>query len=103
MIEIRNDYLTSKVDPVGAELQSLRPNRDGHELIWQRDPEIWAGSAAILFPVVGRLIDGKYVFEGQIYAMPIRGIVRTETWTIADTDDSHVTFDISDSETSRQC
>ena len=35
--------------------------------------------------------------------MPIRGIVRTETWTIADKDESHVTFDISDSETSRQC
>jgi galactose mutarotase-like enzyme len=103
MIDIEHSHLTARISPVGAELQSLKLNRDGHELIWQRDPEIWAGSAPILFPVVGRLINGQYMFEGQTYTMPIHGIVRTETWAIAEKGESHVTFEISDSETSTQC
>lgn len=54
MIEIKNDHLTASISPLGAELQSLKLNHNQHELIWQRDPEVWSGSAPILFPIAGR-------------------------------------------------
>ena len=103
MIKISNDHLTASISPLGAELQSLKLNHNQHELIWQRDPEVWSGSAPILFPIVGRLIDGRYILDGKTYAMPIHGIVRAETWTVAEHAKTHVTLEISDSEESRQC
>jgi galactose mutarotase-like enzyme len=102
-IEIKGDRLIAKISPLGAELQSLKLNHTQHELIWQRDPDIWSGSAPILFPIIGRLIDGQYILDGETYTMPIHGIVRTETWTVADKAESHVTLEIGDSEVSRRC
>ena len=103
MIKIQNDVLTANISPLGAELQSLRLNHNQHELIWQRDPSVWSGSAPILFPIVGRLIEGHYILDGQTYTMPIHGIVRAEPWTVVEHAETHVTLEINDSEASRQC
>jgi len=103
MIQIKNNHLTASISPLGAELQSLKVNHNQHELIWQRDPAIWAGSAPILFPIVGRLINGQYIFDGQTYSMPTHGIVRTESWAVVENAETHVTLEIGDSEASRTC
>lgn len=103
MIEIKNNHLTATICPIGAELQSLKLHHNQHELIWQRDPAIWSGSAPILFPIVGRLINGQYILDGQTYTMPIHGIVRTESWKVVDKTENIVTLEIGDSEASRQC
>jgi galactose mutarotase-like enzyme len=103
MIKIENTYLTAGINTLGAELQSLKLKHNQHELIWQRDPEVWSGSAPILFPIVGRLIEGQYGLDGRTYTMPKHGIVRATPWTIADRAEAHVTLEISDSEASRQC
>jgi galactose mutarotase-like enzyme len=103
MIEIRNSHLIAGINPLGAELQSLQVRHNGHELIWQRDPEIWAGSAPILFPIVGRLLKGQYALDGQTYRMPNHGIVRGRTWHVVEHDEAHVTLAIGDSDESRVC
>jgi galactose mutarotase-like enzyme len=103
MIQIKNAHLTASMSLIGAELQSLKLNHNQHELIWQRDPAIWSGSAPILFPIVGRLINGQYILDGQTYTMPIHGIVRTESWTVVDHTENAVTLEIGDSEASWQC
>jgi galactose mutarotase-like enzyme len=103
MIQIENNHLTASICPQGAELQSLKLKHNQHEMIWQRDPDIWSGSAPVLFPIVGRLIDGQYIHDGKIYTMPTHGIVRTEPWTVVDKAKTHVTLEIGDSEGSRQC
>ena len=102
MLEIKNDDLSARISPMGAELQSLRTNHNGHELIWQRDPDIWAGSAPILFPVVGRLREGRYILDGKTYEMPIHGIVRRREWTVLEKGDSHVLLETTDDDETRQ-
>ncbi len=103
MPRIENNHLSANISLVGAELQSLKLNHNQHELIWQRDPSVWSGSAPILFPIVGRLIDGQYILDGQTYSMPNHGIVRSVPWTVVDHGQTHVTLEICDSEASRQC
>ena len=56
---VKNDKLSLTVSDMGAEMQSLL-SCDGTEFLWQGDPAYWTGHAYIMFPICGRLTDGKY-------------------------------------------
>lgn len=75
-IEIRNDQLRARIDSKGAELQSLTCISSGEEYIWQRDPQVWSGSAPVLFPIVGALRDNQMLHAGKTYAMAKHGLAR---------------------------
>ena len=55
---LKNGTLTATVESYGAELRSVV--KDGAEYLWQGDPAYWAGRAPVLFPICGRLVEGKY-------------------------------------------
>lgn len=73
MITIKNEHLTVQIDPQGATLQSVFGNQTGIEYLWQGDRAYWGGRAPNLFPFVGRLFEGRYIYEGQSYPMKIHG------------------------------
>lgn len=70
---IFNDFIEVTISDVGAELQSIRSKSDGTEYLWQGNPEFWAGRAYNLFPICGRLTEGRYTFEGKTYEMNLHG------------------------------
>lgn len=72
---IANDKISVTVSTVGGELQSIR-HADGTEFLWQGNAEYWSGRAYNLFPIVGRLTEGKYVYEGKEYEMNLHGFLR---------------------------
>ncbi|MGM0933185.1 MAG: aldose 1-epimerase family protein [Bacteroidota bacterium] len=76
MHQIKNEFLSIAVNPVGAELSSIKNLETGIEHLWQGNPEIWASQAPNLFPVIGVLKNGEYTFEGKTYKMPKHGFVR---------------------------
>lgn len=76
MQHLQNEFLSIKVNPVGAELSSLKNLETGVEHLWQGNPEFWTGQAPNLFPVIGILKEGKFIFEGEEYKMPKHGFVR---------------------------
>ncbi len=78
------------MNPLGAELASFKNLGTGEELIWQRDPDVWAGSAPILFPMVGILNGGVARFGGAEYPLPKHGVVRTEHFEVAEQSDASV-------------
>lgn len=73
---VKNKNCTLSVDTFGAELSSFTCN--GKEYIWQRDPEVWPGSAPVLFPIVGMLKgDGETtLIDGKPYHMEIHGFAK---------------------------
>ena len=73
---ISDEKLIVEVSSLGAELQSVR-SIDGHEYLWQGDPDIWSGKAPNLFPFVARLHDGVYSLDGNQYEMKIHGFVKS--------------------------
>ena len=73
---ISNDQIEVTVSDVGAELMSIKSLKDGTEFLWQGDPAFWAGRAYNLFPICGRLAEGKYTFRGETYEMNLHGFVR---------------------------
>lgn len=76
MIELSNHYLQVKVNPQGAELKSLYFLPSKKELLWQADAGIWARSAPILFPIVGKLKDNQFQHQRQQYSMAQHGFAR---------------------------
>ena len=63
MVTIKNEYLTAKINELGAELKSLVCNDT--EYIWEGRSEVWAGSCPLLFPICGGLKNDKYVLNGK--------------------------------------
>ena len=98
MITLKNEYLTAKINEVGAELKSLEYN--DAEYIWEGKKEVWAGSCPIMFPICGGLKEDKYIFEGKEYTLEKHGFARFKTFQVeSKTDTSAVFLHKSDAET----
>ena len=68
--------------PHGAELTSLIARANGLEYLWQADPAVWARHAPVLFPLVGRLPDDAYHYEGRDYKLPQHGFARDQEFPV---------------------
>ena len=87
---LENEYLKVKVADDGAELSSVYDKETETERIWNADPAIWNRHAPILFPFVGRVIDGVYRIGDTEYTMKTQhGFARDKKFTcIAKTETS---------------
>jgi galactose mutarotase-like enzyme len=74
--EIKNNILKVCVQKTGAELCSIVSLKSGREFIWQADPEIWGSSAPVLFPIIGSLKNGEFLYKGKAYSVPKHGFIR---------------------------
>src|SRR5215216_4461059 len=95
MITISNNKLSVKISEKGAELQSLQYN--GLEYLWQAHAS-WAKHSPVLFPIVGELKDGKYIFEDKEYKMPRHGFARDKVFKAFQTSGTSVIFTLTHDE-----
>ncbi len=100
-IEIGTDLLRASINPLGAELCSLRDAAD-RELMTDADPAYWASHSPLLFPIIGELNTGTYRHDGKSYTMPRHGVARRETFEMVDVAPDQVTYRLSDNATTRQ-
>ena len=83
MYSIENNFLRIAVKEKGAELTSIFNKETNTEMLWQGNPDFWAGQAPILFPIVGELKDGYHIYEGKKYEIHRHGFVRKSSdWHI---------------------
>lgn len=73
-MKISNDQISIKIDPHGAELKSIM--KDNIEYLWQGDSTYWKRTSPLLFPVVGRLLDDEFKYNGKYYKMAQHGLAR---------------------------
>ena len=97
MEQLKNDVLTIEVSPMGAELQSIK-DANGHEYLWQADPDFWPRHSPILFPIVCGLWKGKYRTEGQEYALDRHGFARDTEFRLLKKTADRVTFALESSD-----
>jgi galactose mutarotase-like enzyme len=88
---IRSDALSAEIDPLGAQLFSLR-TADGADLLWSGDPAWWNGRAPLLFPIVGALEGGQYRLGDKTYALAKHGFARRSLFSWVETTESSVVF-----------
>ena len=88
---LENEYLKVTVADVGAELISVYDKQGQRERIWTADPNVWNRHAPILFPFVGKVVEGKYRIGDREYAMKTQhGFARDMEFTCVDENSSTV-------------
>ncbi len=97
---LKNDKLTVTLSEKGGEIVSVKDN-ESCEYIWQGDPAFWTGQTPILFPICGRLFEGKYTYRGKTYEMGNHGFVRHSMLRGEQIDDTTVRFVLSANEDTR--
>ena len=89
---IENDKIKVAVKEMGAELTSFYDKEGSFEYLWQGNPDIWYGQAPILFPIIGRLLDDKYLVDGVEYTMPKHGLARKRPFVLVENKGDEMTF-----------
>lgn len=90
-ITIASPELTAAINPLGAELSSLRDG-EGRELMTDADPRWWTGRAPLLFPFVGRSRGDVYRYSGHEFPMAQHGFARRMGFSPVDQSDHAVTL-----------
>lgn len=93
-ITIENKQLKLTVDTLGAQMMSLQ-SASGREYLWQGDPAYWTGRAPTLFPFIGRLMDGKYSYNGKEYPMGSHGFAKISEFAVAEQGSERMVLELS--------
>lgn len=99
---IENAFLKATIKEAGGELVSLVNKENGGEYLWQGDPTYWACRSPSMFPICGRLPDGKYTYEGKEYEMNLHGFVKISTLTVESATETQAVFLLTDNEETRK-
>ena len=89
-ITILNEFLNVTINSLGAEVESVK--KLGKEMLWEGNPDIWAGHSPILFPICGGLKDDKFIFEGIEYNLPKHGFAKSMEWEVETTEKEKAVF-----------
>ncbi len=95
---ISNGTLKIGVKHFGAVLTSIKSEKSGFEYLWQGNAEIWNGQSPILFPVIGKMLDDKYAFNGKEYPMIRHGLARHYNFNLIKKSDTQLIFEQTENE-----
>lgn len=99
LTRISNDLIHAAIDPSGAELVELALT-GRKNVLWEKDNVHWNRVAPNLFPIVGRLKNDSYSFNGLEYKMSQHGFARDRAFDVESRTATSVTFVLkSDQET----
>ncbi len=90
MIQLFNGILSVDISEMGAEIKSIR--KDGRETIWCGDPQVWAGTAPVLFPSLCAMKNDRYILEGKTYPMAKHGFVRGREFGVESVSETSATL-----------
>ncbi|WP_338082483.1 aldose 1-epimerase family protein [Aestuariivivens sediminis] len=76
MHTLKNNKLQITINKIGAELCKITSTKFGTEFMWDGNPEVWSGISPVLFPIIGALKNGSYLFDNKIFELPKHGFVR---------------------------
>jgi len=94
---LQNDILKVKVNSFGAELCSVISNENSIEYIWQANENVWARYAPNLFPIVGKLKEGKFLYQSKSYSLPQHGFARDNEFVCVEQSMDSLVFELNSS------
>lgn len=95
---IENEYLKVGVDKSGAQLSSVFDKKNGREVIWNADKTYWGRHAPVLFPIVGKVRNNTYTYQGKQYSLGQHGFARDLDFNLVSKTASEVVFSLKSTE-----
>lgn len=95
---LENNNVKITADTFGGELNNLIGKKNNTEFLWSGDPTYWKYHAPILFPIVGKVNNGKYTVDGNTYELPQHGLARVREFNMIEKTDNSITFQLLSSE-----
>lgn len=83
-IIIKNQFLEAHISATGAEVRKLLNRQTKHNYMWSGDSSIWGGVSPVLFPVVGKTVNGEVRYQGKSYLQGNHGFARSSVFTVAE-------------------
>jgi galactose mutarotase-like enzyme len=96
--KLENNEIKIEVDTDGAQLQKLILKKDNKNYLWHGNSDYWGRRAPVLFPIVGRLKDDRYFYDGQKYKMTQHGFARDKEFELVEQSRNHLTYAVEESE-----
>lgn len=96
---LENDKLKVTINHFGAEICSIVKKETAVEYVWNADERFWKRSAPVLFPFVGSLKNGEFLYEGKAYAMGQHGFARDMEFSLVSNNGSQAWFSLSSDDT----
>ena len=62
---LENEKIKITANTYGGELNNLITKEDSVEFLWNGNEAFWKYHSPILFPIVGKVLKGKYRVEGK--------------------------------------
>jgi galactose mutarotase-like enzyme len=97
LVSIHSADVSAEIALFGAELRSFQP-RGGENVLWDVDSQFWNRVAPHLFPIVGRLKNDQYHYQGVQYAMKQHGFARDQSFEVLEHTESEVLLGLRSSE-----
>ncbi|ENZ03614.1 hypothetical protein HMPREF1092_00148 [Clostridium thermobutyricum] len=91
---LENSNIKITASPFGGELHNLTSKIDGTEFLWNGNEEFWKYHAPILFPIVGKVKDNKYIVEENTYSLPQHGLARISEFNMIKKTDTSIIFSL---------
>ena len=96
--KIFNTEIAVEVNSTGAELMSLKTQKDGLEFLWQGEPEYWKRRAPLLFPIVGVFEKDRYMFKGKEYEIELHGFIKDCPFELLESSETSLLYRFSGNE-----
>lgn len=100
MINISNGNVNVEIDEIGASIRAI--NVGERSIMWNGDSKWWGRVAPFLFPIVGRLIDNEYIYNGNIYPLGQHGFLRDAMFKVVEVSKDSVTLRLESDEASKK-
>lgn len=98
MYILKNEQLEINIAAKGAELQRLYNKQTHLDYLWDGDPAYWGKHSPILFPIVGMLKNGSYVFNNKTYHLSRHGFARDNDFSVVSQTDTAIIFSLKQTE-----
>ena len=95
--------LRAVVSDRGAELLHLTQTKTGRALLWSGNPAYWAEHAPVLFPMIGRCRENRYLVNGRSYEMGLHGFSRESMFACARKEAGAIELTLTDTPQTRAC
>ncbi|MDF3027959.1 MAG: Aldose 1-epimerase [Fluviicola sp.] len=88
-VKLQNDQFTTEINLLGAELTFFGKKTEAN-ILWAKQTEHWNRVAPNLFPIVGRLVNDSYTFNGKSYPLTQHGFARDRMFEVAEQTENSV-------------